>query len=103
MPAAASTRMASGAARASPPWWPRVAIDRMNTPCVEGVALHADAVAENGATGVGRGRVDGQHADPTRPRPGPPVISRAVRVDFPAPGAPVMPMTCSHVGSSGRR
>jgi magnesium-transporting ATPase (P-type) len=31
-PAAARTRRASGAARASPPRWPRVAMERMNTP-----------------------------------------------------------------------
>ena len=62
-------------------------------PVVQGVPLHADAVAQNGATREGRRRIHREDADPTPPARTP-VMTRAVRVDFPAPGAPVMPMTC---------
>ena len=109
MPAAASTRTASGTARDRPPRWPRVAIERMNTPVVEGVVLHAHPVAEDGPAGERRRRVDGQdaHLPPaaspvhrrrtsrarTTARPGlrTSAIRPSVRVDLPAPGAPVRP------------
>ena len=44
-PAASRTRMACGVAAASPPRWPRLAIDLMNTCVVGGVLLHPDPVA----------------------------------------------------------
>ena len=47
-PAAPSTRTASGTARARPPRWPRVAIERMKTVRVGGVVLHPDPVAQDG-------------------------------------------------------
>ena len=62
-PAASSTRSACGTAADSPPRWPREAIERMNTPVVGGVILHAHPVAEQRAAGERRGRVDGEHAD----------------------------------------
>ena len=40
-------------------------------PVVQGVPLHADAVAQNGATGEGRRRIHREHADPTPPGPHP--------------------------------
>ena len=82
---------------------------------VEGVGLHADPVAEDGATRVGEdgsmastpmakppssvsGRLPAAvtapvpaSAAPVRPRTRPAAIIRSVSVDFPAPGAPVMP------------
>ena len=101
IPAAPSTRSASGTASARPPRWPRVAIERMNTLGVGGVVLHADPVAQDGAAAERRGGVDGEDGDLVdrlgRPAavPGQPpratVISRSQSVDFPAPGAPVSP------------
>ena len=41
---------------ARPPRNPRVAIERMNMPSIAGVRLHANAVAENRAAGVGARR-----------------------------------------------
>jgi len=89
-PAAASTRIASGVARARPPRWPRVAIERMKTPssrvcsCIR-TRSPSRAPPLNGD--------DGSTA--STPIGSPPrrcsEISPSVKVDLPAPGAPVMP------------
>ena len=55
---------ACGVAHDSPPRWPREAIERMNTSVSVAWSLHPDPVAEQGAAGERRRRVDGQHADP---------------------------------------
>ena len=61
-PAASSTAAAAVEVAASPPAWPRDAIERMNTPS-SGVGLHPDAVAQQGAAGDRRRRVHGDHGD----------------------------------------
>ena len=104
-PAAASSRTPSGTATASPPRCPRVAIERMKTPVVERVVLHAHPVAEDRAAGERRRRVHRDHAERLV------LLARNRRsdattsVDLPAPGAPVIPTvgTSEHaaVGESG--
>src|SRR5882757_6602218 len=91
-PAASSTLSACGVAQDSPPRWPRVAIDRMNTPlsvacsCIR-TRSPSKAPPENGE--------DGSTArTPTRL----PCLRRAltsadVDVDLPTPGDPVSPTT----------
>ena len=68
-PAASSTRSAAGAAADSPPRWPRLAIDRMNTAGIGGVGAHPDPVTEQRAAGERRGRVDREHGHPLPGRP----------------------------------
>ncbi len=93
-PAASSTRRACGVAHASPPRWPRVAIERMNTP--SSVACSpirtrspSSAPPENGD--------DGSTASTPTRRP----VARTTRtssdvvVDLPTPGGPVRPTTCA--------
>ena len=69
--------------RESPPMCPRVASDRMNTPVVGRVALHADAVAEDGAARVRARRIDGDDADALAPRARYAAMSRSTSVDLP--------------------
>ncbi len=86
VPAAASTRIAAGAATASPPWWPRVAIDRMNTPWSR--ACPCMRMRSPRMAPPEKGEEGSTASTPTRPPPArTPVMTRAVRVDFPAPGA----------------
>ena len=102
-PAASSTRNACGVAQAIPPRWPRVAIERMNTsgsvawPCIR-IRSPSSAPPENGE--------DGSTAStPTRLPCSRYRVTRAeVDVDLPAPGGPVMPMTCARPvsGASAR-
>jgi hypothetical protein len=89
-PAAVSTRTASGAATARPPRWPRVAIDRMNTPSSSAwspMRTRSPRIAppENGEDGSIASTATRSPADRTV------VTSALVSVDFPAPGAPVTP------------
>ena len=62
-PAASSTVAAAVDVAASPPAWPRDAIERMNTPSSDGVGLHPDPVAEERAAGDRDRRVDGDDGD----------------------------------------
>ena len=62
--AASSTLTTSAVERDRPPSCPRVASERMKTPVVGGVALHADAIAEQRAARERARRIDGHHADP---------------------------------------
>ena len=55
------------------------------------VVLHAHAVAEDRAAAERAGRVDGEHAD-RRVLGADRATRRSVSVDFPAPGAPVIPI-----------
>ena len=97
MPAAANSRMASGTARASPPRWPREAMERMKTPvsrswpCIRTRSPRM-APPENGDVGS-----MASTASWATPAPRAAVIRRSVRVDFPAPGAPVMPTVSASV------
>ena len=90
-PTASSSRTASGVASARPPRWPRVAIERMNTPASRAWSLHPHPVAEDRPAGERRRRVDGEHGDARRRRPERARRRRSVSVDLPAPGAPVRP------------
>ncbi len=62
-------------------------------PGVEGVGLHADAVAEDRAPAVGRRGIDGHdpHGLPLLARRC--AVRRSTSVDLPAPGGPVTPTT----------
>ena len=102
MPAAPSTRTASGTARARPPRWPRVAMDRMKTAgsrawsCMRtrSPRMAPPVKGEEGSTASTATWSTGS-AVATVPSPGQPpraaMMSRSVRVDLPAPGAPVRP------------
>jgi hypothetical protein len=91
-PAASSTRSACGVAHERPPRWPRVAMDRMNTPgsvawsCIR-TRSPSSAPPENGE--------DGSTAStPTRlPCSRNAETSTDVDVDLPTPGGPVRPIT----------
>ena len=68
-PAASRTAPAAPVVEASPPAWPRAAIERMNTSPVAGVGLHPDPVAEERAAGDRAGRVDRDHRHGPAGRP----------------------------------
>ena len=93
-PAASSTRTACGVARDSPPISPARGHGAHEHAVVGVVILHADAVAEDGAAGEGARGIDREHRHPVAAR-----RRRATRpsvsVDFPAPGAPVIPTTAA--------
>ena len=90
LPAASSTRTAWGVASDSPPRWPRVAIDRMNTPgsvawsCMRTRSPRM-APPENGLDGSMASTPTSRSSLRIR------LMSLSVSVDLPAPGAPVMP------------
>ena len=90
-PTASKTRTAPGTESASPPAWPRVATERMNTssPAMPSMRTRSPRMApplsgDDGSTASTAG---------VRPRSGKSRVSWPVSVDFPAPGAPVMPTT----------
>src|ERR1700754_2561662 len=91
-PAASSTRRAWGVAHARPPRWPRVAIERMNTP--SSVACSPIRTRSPSSAPPEKGEVGSTARTPTR-RP----CSRNARtstdvdVDLPTPGGPVRPTT----------
>ena len=61
-------------------------------PRIQRVTLHPHPIAEQGAAGERRARVDGQHPDPLAVRPQRADQGRVV-VDLPTPGDPVSPIT----------
>jgi len=91
-PAASSTRTACGVAQASPPRWPRLAIDRMNTfgsvawSCIR-TRSPSSAPPENGEDGS-TASTPTRRSCARRTR-----TSADVEVDLPTPGEPVSPIT----------
>ena len=63
LPEASSTSSACSVASEIPPRWPRVDIERMNTPGIEEVVAEPDPVAQHGAVRERAGWVDRDHAD----------------------------------------
>ena len=95
-PAAPSRRMASGTARESPPRCPRVAIDRMKTVGSRACWLMRTRSPRMAPPLKGDvGSTASTATWPTASAPGQPprtsLMSESVKVDFPAPGAPVSP------------
>ena len=62
-PVDSRTRTACGVDAAMPPSCPRDAIDLMKTSVIGGVRLHANAIAEQRATGERRRRIDRKHTN----------------------------------------
>ena len=93
LPIASITRTAVAGGAGEPAEVPRVAERADEDAGVGGVILHPDPVAEDGAAGEGARGVDGDHADRLARLAGSAAISRSVRVDLPAPGEPVIPIT----------
>src|SRR4051812_28107151 len=91
-PTASSTRSACGAAAASPPRWPRVAIDRMKTP--GSVAWSCIRTRSPSSAPPLNGEDGSTASTPTRWPARLSSLTRAlVAVDLPTPGDPVMPTT----------
>ena len=90
-PTASSTRTASGVASDRPPRWPRVAIERMNTPASRAWSCMRTRSPRMAPPGERRRRVDGEHRHRSSPAARRRPISAFVSVDLPAPGAPVRP------------
>jgi len=95
-PTASNNRSASGTANANPPEWPRVAIDRMNATlglpsgaAKSSIRIRSPRIAppvsgDEGSTASTAGECPAATRSPTR---------RPTSVDFPEPGAPVIPTT----------
>ena len=89
-PAASRTRTASAVASASPPWWPRLAIERMKTPgsrkwSARRMRSPSTAPRVNGLVGstlTTATDLPARRSSPARP---------LMRVLLPAPGGPVIP------------
>ncbi len=93
-PAASSTVAAAVEVAASPPAWPRDAIERMNTPSSEAYACIRTRSPSNAPPVIGE---DGSTATTAAVRPASRSAARsdATSVDLPAPGGPVMPTRCA--------
>src|SRR5256885_1816615 len=92
MPSASRTRTASKVARASPPAWPRVAIDRMKTP--GSTPVSAIRIRSPSTAPPVYGDVGSTATTPTfRSRLRYFRTSRLIRELFPTPGGPVSPTT----------
>src|SRR5438132_1638284 len=92
MPSASRTRTASKVARASPPAWPRVAIDRMKTP--GSTPVSAIRIRSPSTAPPVYGDVGSTATTPTfRSRLRYFRTSRLIRELFPTPGGPVNPTT----------
>src|SRR5881396_2329219 len=90
MPSASRTRTASKVARASPPAWPRVAIDRMKTP--GSTPVSAIRIRSPSTAPPVYGDVGSTATTPTfRSRLRYFLTSRLIRELFPTPGGPVNP------------
>src|SRR5699024_5178881 len=93
-PAASSTRIACGAAADKPPKYPRVAIERMNTP--ESVACSCIRIRSPSSAPPENGEDGSMAKTPTRLPCRRHELTRApVEVDLPTPGEPVSPITCA--------
>src|SRR6478735_5185124 len=100
-PAASSTRSACGVLQASPPRWPRAAIDRMYTPgsrvcsCMRtrSPSSAPPVNGDDGSTARTPTRLSCRRSS---------VTSALVSVDLPTPGAPVMPTTWACPGCAAR-
>ena len=96
-PTASSTRTASGVAAESPPPLPRVASERMKTwrssRCSD-MRMRSPRIAPPDTGDEGSTASTATRRSATRSCR----ISAEVRVDLPAPGAPVMPMTWARPG-----
>ena len=96
-PAASHTSIASRVRRATPPSVPPDGDGRMNASRSSRQLLHARLVAEDRAAAARARRIDREHRDPwpasTRCRP-----SASMNVDFPAPGAPLIPTRTASPG-----
>src|SRR5881396_1301027 len=92
MPSASRTRTASKVARASPPAWPRVAIDRMKTP--GSTPVSAIRIRSPSTAPPVYGDVGSTATTPTfRSRLRYFLTSRLIKELFPTPGGPVNPTT----------
>src|SRR5437773_1190678 len=94
MPKASRRRITSRVARATPPWLPRLARLRMNTP---GSRKWACMRMRSPSTAPPlKGLVGSTATTPTRwPAARSRAVMRSLSVDFPAPGGPVTPITCA--------
>jgi hypothetical protein len=91
LPAASRIRTAWGVASAKPPRWPRVAIDRMNTP--SSVAWSCMRMRSPRIAPPVKGLLGSIARTPTsRPSPRTMPMTLSVSVDLPEPGAPVTPI-----------
>ena len=92
LPMASSTATRSAVERDRPPRWPRVPSERMKTP--SSVAWSCMRMRSPRMAPPVKGLVGSTAMTPTvRPARRWAAMSRSVRVDFPAPGAPVRPTT----------
>ena len=91
-PKASNTLTIPGTASAKPPACPRVAIERIKAPASDASSIRTRSPriappvkGDDGSTA----KTAGLYSDVAKS-----LAREAVRVDFPAPGAPVIPITC---------